>query len=113
MATGRPIEVADKRPRFKFRAMEICPNLLGGKNWQPMSYNPQTGLVYIPSINLCMDMEGAEPAYKRGKFYLGVRVRPRQGRPRRLHERADRVGPGEAAEGVGQQGRRCPGSAAR
>ena len=70
MATGRPIEVADKRPRFKFRAMDICPNLLGGKNWQPMSYNPQTGLVYIPSINLCMDMEGAEPAYKRGSFYL-------------------------------------------
>src|SRR5882724_11544473 len=70
MATGRPIEVADKRPRFKFRAMNICPNLLGGKNWHPMSYNPQTGLVYIPSINLCMDMEGAEPAYKRGSFYL-------------------------------------------
>ena len=42
----------------------------GGKNWQPMSFNPQTGLVYIPSINLCMDMEGAEPTYQRGKFYL-------------------------------------------
>ena len=68
--TGRPIEVPEKRPRFKVRAKEICPNLLGGKNWQPMSYNPQTGLVYIPSINLCMDMEGAEPTYQRGKFYL-------------------------------------------
>jgi PQQ-dependent dehydrogenase (methanol/ethanol family) len=70
LKTGRPIEVPDKRPKFKQRAKEICPNLLGGKNWQPMSFNPQTGLVYIPSINLCMDMEGAEPAYQRGKFYL-------------------------------------------
>ena len=70
MTTGRPIEVADKRPRLKYRAKDICPNLLGGKNWHPMSYNPQTGLVYIPSLNLCMDMEGAEPAYKRGTFYL-------------------------------------------
>jgi alcohol dehydrogenase (cytochrome c) len=70
MTTGRPIEVPEKRPKFKFRAKDICPNLLGGKNWQPMSYNPQTGLVYIPSLNLCMDMEGAEPAYKRGSFYL-------------------------------------------
>ena len=70
LSTGRPIEVPEKRPRFKVRAKEICPNLLGGKNWQPMSFNPQTGLVYIPSINLCMDMEGAEPAYQRGKFYL-------------------------------------------
>jgi alcohol dehydrogenase (cytochrome c) len=70
MATGRPIEVPEKRPKLKYRAKDICPNLLGGKNWQPMSYNPQTGLVYIPSLNLCMDMEGAEPAYKRGSFYL-------------------------------------------
>ena len=68
--TGRPIEAPDKRPKFKQRAKDICPNLLGGKNWQPMSFSPQTGLVYIPSINLCMDMEGAEPAYQRGKFYL-------------------------------------------
>jgi PQQ-dependent dehydrogenase (methanol/ethanol family) len=70
MATGRPIEDPDKRPRLKFRAKDVCPNLLGGKNWHPMSYNPQTGLVYIPSINMCMDMEGAVPAYKRGTFYL-------------------------------------------
>jgi len=68
--TGRPIEVPEKRPKFKQRSKDICPNLLGGKNWQPMSFSPQTGLVYIPSINLCMDMEGAEPAYQRGKFYL-------------------------------------------
>ena len=68
--TGRPIEAPEKRPTFKRRAKDICPNLLGGKNWQPMSFNPQTGLVYIPSLNLCMDMEGAEPAYQRGKFYL-------------------------------------------
>jgi len=68
--SGRPVEVPEKRPKFKQRAKDICPNLLGGKNWQPMSFNPKTGLVYIPSINLCMDMEGAEPAYERGKFYL-------------------------------------------
>ena len=68
--SGRPVEVPEKRPKFKQRAKDICPNLLGGKNWQPMSFNPKTGLVYIPSINLCMDMEGAESAYERGKFYL-------------------------------------------
>ena len=40
MATGRPIEVADKRPRFKFRAKDICPNLLGGKNWHADELQP-------------------------------------------------------------------------
>lgn len=72
MATGRPIENPDKRPRLGFRAQNICPNLIGGKNWMPMSYSFQTGLVYIPTINMCMDMEGAQPQYKRGSFYLAV-----------------------------------------
>jgi PQQ-dependent dehydrogenase (methanol/ethanol family) len=72
MSTGRPVEVPEKRPRLKFRAMNICPNLIGGKNWMPMSYNPQTGLVYLPTMNLCMDLEGVEPKYTRGQFFLGV-----------------------------------------
>jgi len=72
MTTGRPVEVAEKRPRLKFRAMNVCPNLIGGKNWMPMSYNPQTKLVYLPTMNLCMDMEGAEPKYSRGQFFLGA-----------------------------------------
>ena len=71
-STGRPIEVAEKRPRLKFRATNICPNLIGGKNWMPMSYNPPTGLVYVPTMNLCMDLEGAEPKYTRGQFFLGA-----------------------------------------
>ena len=72
LATGRPVEVADKRPRMGHKATGICPNLLGGKNWQPMSFDPQTGLVYIPSNNMCMDMETTDtPQYKRGSMYLG------------------------------------------
>ncbi len=70
MKTGRPIEVADKRPKLNQWARNICPNLFGGKNWEPMSYSPQTGLVYIPSFNLCMDMAGKTEEYARGKFYL-------------------------------------------
>jgi alcohol dehydrogenase (cytochrome c) len=72
MATGRPIENAEKRPRLGFRAQNICPNLIGGKNWMPMSYSFQTGLVYMPTINMCMDLEGTQPQYKRGSFYLAV-----------------------------------------
>jgi PQQ-dependent dehydrogenase (methanol/ethanol family) len=71
-ANGRPMEVADKRPRIDHKAMDICPNLLGGKNWQPMSFDPQTGLVFIPTNNVCMDMAAApEVQYKRGTMYLG------------------------------------------
>jgi alcohol dehydrogenase (cytochrome c) len=74
MKTGAPIETAGnaKRPGMKRKASNVCPNLIGAKNWMPMSYDQQTGLVYIPTINLCMDMEGIDPEYKRGAFYLGV-----------------------------------------
>jgi PQQ-dependent dehydrogenase (methanol/ethanol family) len=74
LKTGRPIETAGnvKRPGMGRKAADICPNLIGGKNWMPMSYDQQTGLVYIPSMNSCMDMEGVQQDYKRGQFYLGV-----------------------------------------
>ena len=74
MKTGMPIEAAGnaKRPGMKRKASDVCPNLIGAKNWMPMSYDQKTGLVYIPTINLCMDMEGIQQDYKRGQFYLGV-----------------------------------------
>ncbi|MGB7305537.1 MAG: PQQ-dependent dehydrogenase, methanol/ethanol family [Burkholderiaceae bacterium] len=74
MKTGMPIEAPGnaKRPGMKRKAADICPNLIGAKNWMPMSFNKDTGLVYIPTMNLCMDMEGIEAEYKRGAFYLGV-----------------------------------------
>jgi alcohol dehydrogenase (cytochrome c) len=71
-ATGKADEVADKRPGPNHPAKGICPNLIGGKNWQPMSFNPQTGLVYIPSNNVCMDWSVSEVNYRKGVFYLGA-----------------------------------------
>ena len=68
--TGRPIEDPTKRPQLNKWARNVCPNLFGGKNWEPMSYSPQTGLVYIPSFNLCMDIAGKNEEYEAGKFYL-------------------------------------------
>ncbi len=72
VATSRAVEDPAKRPGPNHPAKGICPNLIGGKNWQPMSYNPGTGLVYIPSNNVCMDWSVSDVAYKRGVFYLGA-----------------------------------------
>ena len=72
IATGKPDEVADKRPGPNHPAKGICPNLIGGKNWQPMSFNPGTGLVYIPTNNVCMDWSVSEVNYRKGVFYLGA-----------------------------------------
>ncbi|MBS1808402.1 MAG: PQQ-dependent dehydrogenase, methanol/ethanol family [Acidobacteria bacterium] len=45
--TGRPIEMPNAR--FKTGYSVLKPGPLGAHNWQPMSYNPKTGLVYIPA----------------------------------------------------------------
>ena len=46
--TGRPVEVEDARWPDKAPYLQL-PGPLGGHNWHPMSYNPDTGLVYIPA----------------------------------------------------------------
>jgi PQQ-dependent dehydrogenase (methanol/ethanol family) len=72
LQTGKPVEAAnnEKRPQLGKWARDVCPNLIGGKNWQPMSYSAQTGLVYLPAFNMCMDIANREEEYTPGKFYL-------------------------------------------
>jgi PQQ-dependent dehydrogenase (methanol/ethanol family) len=71
LKNGRPIEVADKIPKTGKVIREICPAAPGAKDWNPSSWSPRTGLLYIPAENLCMDMEGTEANYISGTPYLG------------------------------------------
>ena len=45
-ADGRPIEVTEARGA---EAYDSIPGPYGAHNWHPMSFNPQTGLVYLPA----------------------------------------------------------------
>ena len=47
METGRPVEI--EGARYINKPFDITPNGWGAHSWQSMSYNPQTGLVYIPT----------------------------------------------------------------
>jgi quinohemoprotein ethanol dehydrogenase len=48
LATGRPVERKEALYDDKSAAM-VWPAHWGAHNWQPMSFSPQTGLVYIPA----------------------------------------------------------------
>ncbi|HYM09710.1 MAG TPA: PQQ-dependent dehydrogenase, methanol/ethanol family [Bryobacterales bacterium] len=50
-ASGRPIPIPGLDPTKE--GTVVCPGLGGGKNWNPMAYNPQTHLVYVPSFESC------------------------------------------------------------
>ncbi len=77
--TGRPVEVAGAR--YEEGPAEISPTFFGAHSWHAMSYNPVTGLAYIPTINLTstytdqhIDVESWEPAAFR-KMHSGVGTR--------------------------------------
>jgi len=77
---GRPIYVPDNRPGDptkgkdgkKGKSVFAIPSFLGGKNWMPMAYSPETKLFYIPSNEWGMDIWNEPVTYKKGAAYLGA-----------------------------------------
>jgi quinohemoprotein ethanol dehydrogenase len=49
LKTGRPVEHRGARYDKIGNAVDITPHPNGAHNWQPMAFNPHTGLVYIPA----------------------------------------------------------------
>lgn len=49
LVSGRPMENPQARFYKTGKPFLAMPSALGAHNWQPMSYNPNTGLVYIPA----------------------------------------------------------------
>ncbi|WP_051382655.1 PQQ-dependent dehydrogenase, methanol/ethanol family [Bradyrhizobium sp. Tv2a-2] len=68
-ANGRPIEVPAARGD---EAYDAVPGPYGGHNWHPMSFNPQTGLVYLPAqsapLNLTPEKSFQQNAATPGKY---------------------------------------------
>jgi quinohemoprotein ethanol dehydrogenase len=71
--TGRPF--VNPEAHYGTEVIQISPGPGGAHNWAPMSFNPSTGLVYIPtstasSSNYAIDTEFV---YKAGQSNIGVR----------------------------------------
>jgi len=53
LASGRPVMTS--QADFSTEPKLIWPSQAGGHNWMPMSFNPATGLVYIPTLEMPMN----------------------------------------------------------
>jgi lanthanide-dependent methanol dehydrogenase len=73
--TGRLIDNPEMKPEVGKVTRNICPAAPGAKDWQPSAFSPNTGLVYIPHQNLCMDSESLEANYIAGTPYVGTNAR--------------------------------------
>jgi PQQ-dependent dehydrogenase (methanol/ethanol family) len=75
METGRP-EVDPQYSTFTqgvdVNTTGICPTAMGAKNMQPVSYSPDTGLIYAGINRVCMDYEPFEVSYTAGQPYVGA-----------------------------------------
>ena len=74
LKSGRLIPVKDKEPREGIVVRDICPSAPGAKDWNPSSFSPRTGLVYMAHNNLCMDFEAVEVSYIAGTPFVGANV---------------------------------------
>ncbi|EFO32935.1 quinoprotein ethanol dehydrogenase [Roseibium sp. TrichSKD4] len=78
LKTGRPIEVQGQRPpppaegEKRGASVQVSPPFLGGKNWNPMSYSPDTGLFYVPANHWTEDYWTEQVTYSPGAAYLGM-----------------------------------------
>jgi lanthanide-dependent methanol dehydrogenase len=79
LQTGELIVNKDKSTRFGQEIHDICPTASGAKDWNPTSFSPQTGLLYIPHENMCMDWESMQVNYIAGTPYVGADVHMKPG----------------------------------
>ena len=75
LITGRPVESEVTKRVRAGGDEEVFPSVLGGKNWQPMSWNPATKLAYANTLNISWPYQLNKPEYKKGEWYLGVNFR--------------------------------------
>jgi len=83
LATGRPVWTDVTKGALEGKQVQVFPALVGGKNWHPMAYNPETKLIYLNSMDFGWDyqllplsevsnLKPGQPAYgvKRPFVYL-------------------------------------------
>ena len=85
--TGRPIETPQARYGQTGRGVYLSPGPTGAHNWWPMSWNPSTGLVYLPMQNTSFYYVQAPVQYRQGQWNTGT------GRGAAGVERPELVGP--------------------
>ncbi|KJC56815.1 quinonprotein alcohol dehydrogenase [Bradyrhizobium sp. LTSPM299] len=72
LKTGRPIDTDIVKDARDGKKVTVYPSILGGKNWEPMSYNPQTGLAYANTLAFGGKYKSEPATYKQGEWYVGM-----------------------------------------
>ena len=84
LESGRPVETPEARYGATGKGVYLAPGPSGAHNWYPMSYSPQTGLVYLPASNNNYYWEKAAAYdHKAGRWNTGTTSGSDADRPER------------------------------
>ena len=72
--TKRPMINPVATPKVEQQVTNICPPDIGQKDWEPPSYSPRTGLIYVGIFNLCMNLTDHKVSYIAGTPYDGMEM---------------------------------------
>jgi alcohol dehydrogenase (cytochrome c) len=72
MTSGRPIETDVTTKARAGEKVTVYPSILGGKNWEPMSYDPKTKLAYANTLAFGGHYKAIPAEYKAGEWYVGM-----------------------------------------
>ena len=74
LATGAPVVNPGMDPHQGVITANVCPSPLGVKDFEPSAFSPATGLLYIPAINFCDNIEPLKALYIAGTPFMGADV---------------------------------------
>ena len=79
LATGRPIDT-DVTKRFKAQEVmaadeEVWPTIIGAKNWQPISFDPNRKLAFVNGMNFGATLQNVRQELKLPAMFFGVDIK--------------------------------------
>jgi alcohol dehydrogenase (cytochrome c) len=72
LKTGRPIETDVIKKAREGQKVQVWPSIWGGKNWEPIAFDPKRGRAFVNSLNMGTNYKAVAQEYKAGEMYLGV-----------------------------------------
>jgi alcohol dehydrogenase (cytochrome c) len=72
LKTGRPIETDVAKGARAGQKVQLWPSIWGGKNWEPISFDPKRGMAFVNTLNMGTNYNAIPQEFKVGELYLGV-----------------------------------------
>jgi alcohol dehydrogenase (cytochrome c) len=72
LKTGRPIETDVIKKAREGQKVQVWPSIWGGKNWEPIAFDPKRGRAFVNSLNMGTNYKSVAQEYKAGEMYLGI-----------------------------------------